>query len=82
MQLSKSDIEKQTNYIRILSTYLKCNQQKSLTAEKLHMHRNNIVYHLNRIESLFHIHFEQSEELVSLYYSFICLDLQLLFDQA
>ena len=53
---------KSNNYFEMIGTFLECNCNITATAEKLFMHRNNIVYHIKHIESLYNLDFNNSQE--------------------
>ncbi len=45
------DRQNDTRFASLLYTYLVCERNAAKTGELLHMHRNNVLYHLPRIES-------------------------------
>lgn len=49
------------HYLEILHTYLLCGCRATLAAEKLNMHRNTVLYHINRMEELLNISLEDPE---------------------
>ena len=55
LELYRTDKEKFTNNFEILYTYLMNERRTTETAACLHMHRNNVVYRINRIEDMLHI---------------------------
>lgn len=59
-----------TNHIKILFTYLMCNCRLTDTAAMLFMHRNNIVYHIRRIEEMMRMDFNNFETRTRLIESF------------
>jgi len=50
--LLKYDKEKGGELVSTLETYIKCNYQRTRTAQQLHIHRNTINYRLNKINEL------------------------------
>lgn len=50
IKLHQEDIKKHTNNIDLLETYLFCNFSTAKTASALHLHRNSILYRINRLE--------------------------------
>lgn len=50
IRLHQEDIKKHTNNIDLLETYLFCNFSTAKTASSLHLHRNSILYRINRLE--------------------------------
>lgn len=52
------DFKQQTNYCETLVLYFSNMFRSSQTAEKLHIHKNSLLYRLNRISSLFGLSFD------------------------
>ena len=46
----ESDVDKNTNNLEVLYTYLVNERRATETATQLHMHRNNVIYRISRIE--------------------------------
>lgn len=59
----------------IVRTFLEENCRITETAERLHMHRNNIVYHIQRIQTQYHIDFSSQMERLNLQMTFQLMDL-------
>ncbi|MGN1101979.1 MAG: PucR family transcriptional regulator [Huintestinicola sp.] len=57
MPLIDSDRHHNTEYIKTLDTYLRCNCNLVKTAETMFIHRNTIVYRIEKIRSLLEIDF-------------------------
>lgn len=57
MPLIDSDRQHNTEYIKTLDTYLRCNCNLVKTAETMFIHRNTIVYRIEKIRSLLAIDF-------------------------
>lgn len=75
------DREHHTQNAFIVRTYLEENCRITETAAKLHMHRNNIVYHIKRIEEQYHIDFSSQSERLKLQMTFQLLDLITIIDK-
>ena len=52
-QIRRYDIDHKTDYYRILFIFLSFDRQFTKTANLLHMHRNNVIYHIGRISDIF-----------------------------
>jgi hypothetical protein len=52
LELYEADIEKNTNNLEVLYTFLMNERRATETATCLHMHRNNVVYRISRIEEM------------------------------
>lgn len=63
------DQENHTEYIATLTSWLESAMNDSLTAEKMHIHRNTLYYRLHRISELFHIDLHDMKTCVQLYLS-------------
>lgn len=73
-KIKEHDKKVNSDHFLILKTYLQCNEKVSLTAEKLNMHRNNVVYHLSRMRNLYHLDLEKNEEKFHIEFSIKILD--------
>ena len=51
-ELLQYDREKGGELVRTLETYIECNYSRTLTAQKLHIHRNSLNYRLQKINEL------------------------------
>lgn len=51
--VKKYDLEHQTNYYNILYIFLSLERSYTKTATVLNMHRNNVIYHVKRIVTIF-----------------------------
>lgn len=58
--IRRYDIEHNTDYYRILFIFLSFDRQFTKAATLLHMHRNNVIYHINRICEIFNFDLEDS----------------------
>ena len=54
-RIRQFDAEHGTDYHRILFVYLSTDRNFTHAAKILHMHRNNVVYHINRISDFFNL---------------------------
>ena len=64
-----------TKYLVILEAFLRHERNYSDTAEELHMHRNNVIYHMKRIYELFSFQLDDPELRLQLDISFRVLRL-------
>lgn len=62
LAMYEKDLQTNGNHFHILKTYLECNSNISEAAGLLHMHRNNVIYHLKRMENLYHFDLENYKE--------------------
>lgn len=62
-ELRDSDQNKGTNYIETLKAYLQCNYNISETSRSLHMHRQSLLYRLEKIEELSGLSLKDHENL-------------------
>ena len=53
--IAADDAERGTDNYRFLYEYLMCERRANVVAEKLHMHRNNVKYRIDRIEETYDI---------------------------
>lgn len=51
--LWREDIENETHHLRLLWNYLQSERNATETAVRLHMHRNTVIYHIDRIQKRF-----------------------------
>lgn len=51
-KLKRHDDKHNSDNLRVLYIYLKCECQATAAANMLHMHRNNIIYRINKIEEI------------------------------
>lgn len=64
------DRKKGTGYYEILKTYLRCERNRILTAQQLFVHKNTLVYRLQKIVSLFALELDETYEREYLMFSF------------
>lgn len=60
--LKKYDRENDTDYYHTLYVYLACERNQTLTAQKLFIHRNSLLYRINRISELLNIDLDDEKE--------------------
>lgn len=74
------DTKNHTCCAQILDTYLKTNCQATETAKLLHMHRNNVIYHIRKMEARYYLQLDDSEERLKLSLAFYaqktCTDIE------
>jgi sugar diacid utilization regulator len=58
LELYRSDKEKNTNNLEILYTFLMNERRTTETASTLHMHRNNVVYRISRIQEFLKVNLD------------------------
>ena len=61
-RMLKDDRQHNTNNCDILAEFLLNGQKYTTAAEKLHMHRNNVLYRLNRMQEKYNISYESRDE--------------------
>lgn len=66
--LLEYDKQHNSNLLSTLKIYLQCNRKATETCDILHMHRNTVLYHIDRIEQMLHISLNDAD---------VCLKLQL-----
>lgn len=74
LEIQKQFAAKGVNQLKILEVYLKCDRQMTKAAEKLHMHRNNVIYHIKQLEMKYNLDFEDEELRLKLLVSFKILE--------
>lgn len=66
-KLEQYDKNNKSNYLDFLSTYLECNCNINETADKLFVHRNTVVYKINKISEMLDCDLSDMEVRVELY---------------
>ncbi len=64
-------MEKQTNNFDILYAYLFCERRPIEAASILHMHRNNVVYRISKIEKMYDLDLNDEVTRLNLFLSFL-----------
>jgi hypothetical protein len=62
LEMRKYDKEQNTKYCEILRRYLLNDRKVSVVSREMFMHRNNVIYHLNRIKERFGINYDSVDE--------------------
>ncbi len=62
-----------TSYTKTFETYVECGYDLQMTAERLFVHKNTILYRLKRIEELFGISSNDTKEMMSVYLSIMIM---------
>lgn len=68
------DMKNSTEYFITLRTYCYSMHNKNSAASQLSIHRNSLLYRLNRIEDIFNISYEDEKTALHLLSSFLLLD--------
>ena len=74
LDLYRTDKEKQQNNLPLLYTYLKNERRARETADEVHMHRNNVVYRINRIEEAYGINLDDPRLRLNILLSFVIFE--------
>ena len=69
------DQQHNTNNLQLLRTYLWYERKATETGQVLHMHRNNVIYRISRIEQLMDLSLNDHGTRVGLEMSFLLLEL-------
>ncbi|MGL4668155.1 MAG: PucR family transcriptional regulator, partial [Saezia sp.] len=75
LQLKEADIQKNTDYAGLLYTYLLNERKPTDTARHLHMHRNNVIYHADRISGYLGVNLDDPKVRLRLLIAFKVIDL-------
>ena len=73
LELYRADLEKDTNNLEVLYVYLMNERRASETSSTLHMHRNNVLYRINRIEEMLKVDLNDRVVRLNLITSFLML---------
>ena len=68
--IRRHDQEHETEYLRTLRVYLLNEMNYQKTAKKLIIHKNTVMYRIQRIEELFHLNLRDCRVITALYLSF------------
>ena len=69
--LRKHDAEHGTDYYQTLYEYLLCERNQTLTAQKLYIHRNSLIYRIARIEEIIGTNLDNERERLFLMLSYL-----------
>lgn len=64
------DKNNKTEYAKTLQTYLSESQSPAKTGEILFIHKNTVIYRINKIKTMFNIDFSNANQCFQLYFSF------------
>lgn len=64
------DLNNKTDYATTLKTYLSASLSPQLRSEILFIHKNTLIYRINKIKELFDIDFTDADQCFQLYFSF------------
>ena len=73
-RLHDSDIEKNTNNLAVLYSFLINERRATETAAAMYMHRNNVLYRIGRIEELLNIRLDNPTTRINLLVTFLLYD--------
>lgn len=68
----EQDLERGSNNLRLLETYLKNNQSVTATARQMYMHRNSVIYRVRKIEEMLGVSLENHDDAFRLDFS-VCV---------
>ena len=75
-KLKEIDRENNSNLVQILYCHLICERRATNTGKLMHMHRNNVLYHIARIEEMLSINLDDYMTRYSLITAFLLAELQ------
>lgn len=70
MAILHYDLDNKTDYANTLRAYLSASLSPQLTSEILFIHRNTVIYRVNKMKELFNIDFSDADQVFQLYFSF------------
>ena len=70
-RIRQHDAHNNTNYLETLRTYLLHEMNYQKTADRLFVHKNTVIYRIQRIEELFFLNLHDCRVLTALYLSFL-----------
>ena len=73
-RLREYDSKKSTDFYKILREYLRCERDRVLTAKRLFVHKNTLVYRLKKIVELFSLDLDDAYEREYLMVSFLVME--------
>jgi hypothetical protein len=76
-RIQQYDRKKNTSFYEMLKIYLRSERDRVLTAQILYLHKNTLVYRLEKARELFSLDLDSSYEREYLLLSFRCMDLSL-----
>jgi DNA-binding PucR family transcriptional regulator len=69
------DKQHNTDNLQLLYTYLRCERKATDASQRLHMHRNNVVYRISRIQELLGLDLDDEQVRLCLTLSYLMLRL-------
>lgn len=75
LDMMQRDKENGTNWLNILYVYLQHDRKPTEAAKVLHMHRNNVIYHIERIEKHYELNLDDPYLRLRLLLSYKAMDL-------
>lgn len=76
LDLIKKDTKKSRQQFDILYEYLNCDRNYTNVANKMHMHRNNVIYHIKNLEEAYQLDLDDASVRLKLLISFELLKMQ------
>ena len=73
-EIQRYDNANNTDYFNTLRTYSMTMHNKDSAALQLDVHRNTLLYRLNRIKDLFNLSYEDEQTAIHLLCSFLLMD--------
>ncbi len=70
MDILHYDLNNKTDYANTLKTYLSASLSPQVTSEILFIHKNTVIYRINKMKELFNIDFSDADQCFQLYFSF------------
>lgn len=70
LQMLKTNTKKSRQQLEILYEYLRCDRKLTDVANKLDMHRNNVIYHIKQLEEKWHLNLDDPDIRLQLLMSF------------
>lgn len=74
-ELREYDLLHETFYLETTRAYIESDRHLDGAAEKLHVHKNTVVYRIKKIKELFQIDFDDPKQRFALYHSYQIADL-------
>ncbi len=75
LKLYKHDERHKSNNLQLLHVYLCFERNATESAKELNMHRNNVTYHINRIQEMLHVNLDDPHVRFMMLMSFFLLEL-------
>ena len=75
-KIKEYDVENMTEFLPTLKSYVFNQKNTKETASELHIHRNTLLYRINKIEELFGISLDSAEDFLYIMMIFYMQDLK------